>query len=169
MRISRALHLKTSVVLAILVVCPNSAAIASDIEMWLQVRSAKQRVSTKHTEEQPSPTKPQPRPVFTSEEHEELLVSWKATNVSKHETFQDVLIQCVVVSELKPGPTTMPRLKDPVQESALTMDFKPGSSATETFSLKIDRPGTYLVRVETRNMLDKHGHEYFAELDLVRK
>ncbi len=169
MGIIPALQLKTSVVLAISVVCSNSAAIAADIEMSLQVRSATQRVSTKHTEEQPSPTKPQPWPVFTSEEHEDLLVSWNATNVSEHDTFQDVLIHCVIVAELEPGQSTTPGLKDPVKESALTMDFKPGSSASETFSLQIDRPGTYLVRVETRSMLDKHGHEYFAALKLVRK
>jgi hypothetical protein len=169
MRISRALQLKTAVAFAISAVCANSVAIASDIEMSLQMKSAKQRVNVNHTEEQPSSTKPQPRPVFTSEKNEALLVSWKVTNVSKQETFQDVLIYCVVVSELKPGQETPPKLKDPVHESAITMDFKPGSSATGTFSLMIDRPGTYLVRVETRNMLDKHGHEHNAALDLVRK
>jgi hypothetical protein len=169
MRTSHALQLKTSIVLAIFAVYPNSVAIASDFELWLQVKSAKQRISTNHTDEQPSSTKPPQRPVFTSEEHEILFVSWKATNVGDHETFRDVLIYCVVVSEPKPGHATVPPLKDPVQESALTMDFKPGSKASGTFSLVIDQPGTYLVRVETRNMLDKHGHEHYAALDLVRK
>ena len=49
------------------------------------------------------------------------------------------------------------------------MDFKPGNSASGTFSLAIDQPGTYLVRVETRNLLDQHGHDYYVAIDLVRK
>jgi hypothetical protein len=49
------------------------------------------------------------------------------------------------------------------------MDFKPGDSATGEFSLKIDEPGTYLVRVETQNMLDKYDHECYVALDLVRQ
>jgi len=144
-------------------------AVASGLEILLQVRSAKQRVKTTHTELQPSATKPQPRPVLTCGEHENLLVSWKATNTSEKETLQDVIIHCVVVAEQAAGQAKVPPLKDPVQESALTMDFKPGSSATGTFSLVIDRPGAYMVRVETRNMLEKYGHEYYAALDLVRK
>ncbi len=149
----------------------TSVAIASDMELSLQVKSAKQRVSTKHTEEEPSPTKPEPRQVFTSNQQENLLISWKATNVGKQETFEDVLIHCVVVAEKELGQRAMPSLKDndPLQESALTMDFKPGGSASGEFSLVIDKPGIYLIRVETRNMLGKHGHEHYAALDLVRK
>ena len=169
MNVSRAVRLKASLVLAILAVCPTSVVIAADIEMSLQVRSAKQLVSTKHTEEQPATTKPKPRPVLTIRENEDQFVSWEATNASKHDTFRDVLIYCVVVSEREVGQVTMPPLKDPVQESALTMDFKPGSSASGTFSLMIDQPGTYLVRVETRNLLEQHGHDYYVAIDLVRK
>ena len=114
MNVSRAVRLKALLILAILVACPTSVAIAGDMEMALQVRSAKQRVSTKHTEEQPSTTKPKPRPVFTIRENEDLFVSWKATNASKHDTFRDVLIHCVVVAEREAGQAAVPPLKDPV-------------------------------------------------------
>ena len=73
--------------------------------------------------------------------HEDFVVSWKATNGSKGQTFKDVMIHCVVVAEKEPGQLTMPSLKDPTQESALTMDFKPGSAASGKFSLAIDEPG----------------------------
>ncbi len=169
MAIFRQLRLKAPVVLAFHLACLCSAAIASDFEISLQVKSATQQVSTNSTEEQPSPAKPHPRPVFTSESKETLLVSWKATNNAKHATFQDVLIHCLVVAEKEPGQAGLPSLKDPVQESALTMDFKPGDSATGELSLTIDKPGTYLVRIETQNVLDKYGHEHYAALDLVRK
>ena len=169
MAIFRHLCLNASVAFTFSLAGFGSAAIASDFEISLQVKSATQRVSTKSTEEQPSPTKPHPRPVFTTESKETLLVSWTATNNAKQATFQDVLIHCLVVAEKEPGQAGLPNLKDAVQESALTMDFKPGDSATGEFSLVIDEPGTYLVRVETQNMLDKYGHEHYAALDLVRK
>jgi hypothetical protein len=159
---------KSAVVLALQLAYPASAAIASDFEMSLQVKSATQQASVKHTEESPSPNKPQTRPVFTSEPNETLVVTWTATNNAK-ETYQDVLIHCLVVAEKEPGQAALPSLKDTVQESALTMDFKPGDSAKGEFSLAIDAPGAYLVRVETRNMLDKHHHEHYVALDLVRK
>jgi hypothetical protein len=165
----RHLRLKAAVVLAFPLAFLASTVIASDIEMSLQVKSAKQRVSVKHTEEQPSPKKPPPRPVFASKSNETLLVSWTATNSGKKATFEDVVIHCVVVAEKEPGQAVLPSLKDTVQESALTMDFKPGDSATGQFSLVIDQPGTYLVWVETRNMFEKHNHEHYVALDLVCK
>ena len=144
-----------------------SQAIASDMEISIEVRAAQQRVKTTHTEIQPSSKKPQSRPVCAVKPHETFVVSWKATNVGKRETYKDVMIHCVVVAEKELGQTTMPPLKDPVQESALTMDFKPGSSADGKFSLAIAEPGAYLLRVETREMLNTHGHEHYAALDLA--
>jgi hypothetical protein len=144
-----------------------SQAIASDMEISIEVKAGQQRIKTTHTEIQPSSKKPQTRPVCTVKPQENFVVSWKATNVSKRDTFKDVLIHCVVVAEKEIGQTTMPPLKDPVQESALTMDFKPGNSASGKFSLTIAEPGTYLLRVETREMLNTHGHDHYAALDLV--
>ena len=63
--------------------------------------------------------------------------------------------------------TAVRDLKDPLQESALWMDFKPGSMATGKFSVAIAEPGAYLLRVETREMLATHGHEHYAALDLI--
>jgi hypothetical protein len=146
-----------------------SAASAADFEISLQVKSATQQTDAKFTEQQPSPTKPRPRPVFTAKAKETLVISWKATDTTKQTTFQDVLIHCFIVAEKNPGQADLPSMKDPEQESALTMDFKPADIANGEFSLKLDQPGTYLVRVETQNMLDRYGHEYYAALDLICK
>jgi hypothetical protein len=145
----------------------TARATASDMEISIEVKAAQQRVKSTHTEIQPSSNKPQPRPVCTVKPHENFVVSWKATNTGKRETFKDVMIHCVVVAEKEPGQTTMPPLKDPVQESALTMDFKPGATAAGKFSLTIAEPGAYLLRVEAREMLGTHGHDHYAALDLV--
>ena len=148
-------------------VCAPLTALASDMEISIEVKAGSQRVRTTQTEIQPSAKKPHPRPVCTVKAHQDFVVSWKATNVSKRESFKDVTIHCVVVAEKEPGQTTLPPLKDPVQESALWMDFKPGGVASGKFSLAIDEPGAYLLRVETREMLATHGHEHYAALDLI--
>jgi hypothetical protein len=137
------------------------------MEISIEVKASNQRVRTTRTEIQPSQKKPAPRPTCPVKVHQEFVVTWKVTNSSKRETFKDVTIHCVVVAEKEPGQTTMPALRDPAQESALWMDFKPGGTATGNFSLAIDEPGAYLLRVETREMLPTHGHEHYAALDLI--
>ena len=145
----------------------SASAVASDMEISIDVQANGQHVRSARTEIEPSPQKPPARPVCRVKSHEDFVVSWKATNGGKGQTFKDVMIHCVVVAEKEPGQLTMPPLKDPTQESALTMDFKPGSSASGKFSLAIDEPGAYLLRVETREMLNTHGHEHYAAIDLV--
>ena len=88
MEIFHHLRLKVPVVVACHLTFLATTVIASDFEMSLQVKSAKQQADTKHTEEQPSPTKPQSRLVFTTDSKETLLVSWKATNMAKQTTFR---------------------------------------------------------------------------------
>ena len=148
-------------------VCVSASAVASDIELSIDIKANGQHVRSTRTEIEPSPQKPLARPVCRLKLHKDFSVSWKATNGSKRETFKDVMIHCVVVAENEPGQLKVPSLKDPTQEAALTMDFKPGSSASGKFSLTIDEPGAYLLRVETREMLATHGHEHYAAIDLV--
>ncbi len=45
------------------------------------------------------------------------------------------------------------------------MDFKPGAKAGARNTLKVDKPGAYLVRVESRQT--DSDHEHFAAVDLV--
>src|SRR5580698_5599887 len=111
----------------------SASAVASDMEISIDVQANGQHVRSARTEIEPSPQKPPARPVCRVKSHEDFVVSWKATNGGKGQTFKDVMIHCVVVAEKEPGQLTMPPLKDPTQESALTMDFKPGSSASGKF------------------------------------
>jgi hypothetical protein len=45
------------------------------------------------------------------------------------------------------------------------MDFKPGAKAGARNSFKVDKPGVYLIRVESRQT--QSDHEHFAAVDLV--
>jgi hypothetical protein len=153
--------------ISIALACLIADARASDMAISIEVKTPRQRVTSAATEEQPSSKKPATRPICSVRPNQEFVVSWKVSNTAKRNAFKDVMIHCVIVTEKQPGQITMPPLKDPVQESALTMDFKPGSTATGKFSLALDEPGAYLLRVESRNMVDSHGHDHYAALDLV--
>ena len=67
----------------------------------------------------------------------------------------------------KAGQKDLPDLTgdDVVLESAFEMDFKPGAKAGQKNTLRIDKPGVYLVRVETRQT--NSDHEHFSAIDLV--
>ena len=176
MRIRLHLGRIVSSILAVQFALLASAAIAADLEMSLEVKSPQQKVGAKFTEQQPSSAQPHAEAVFTATAHEPLLVSWAATNKTAQTTFPDVLIHLLVApvkapaKNAAPGPKSgAPLAKDAVYESALTMDFAPGDRATGEFSLRLDMPGTYRVRIETRGLLGKYRHEYYAELKLVCK
>ena len=50
-------------------------------------------------------------------------------------------------------------------ETAFDMDFKPGGKAGGRNTVRIDSPGAYLIRVESRQT--GSDHEHFAAIDLV--
>ncbi len=88
------------------------------------------------------------------------------TNVYPHKTLENVVVHFYVAQQTKVGQKELPDLKgDVVTESAFEMDFKPGSKAGQRTKLKIDTPGVYLIRVETRNT--QSDHEHFSAIDLV--
>ena len=95
-------------------------------------------------------------------------VAWTLTNSSPKAEMKNVLVHFFTVREEKLGQRDMPKLtKDVTAESALTMDFAPGDKAKGAMSFTIDRPGFYLVRLETIGA--PVGQECFAALDLVIK
>jgi hypothetical protein len=87
-------------------------------------------------------------------------------NVYPHKTLENVVVHFFIAREKKVGQKELPDLKgDVVMESAFDMDFKPGSKAGQRSTVKIDAPGVYLIRVESRNT--QSDHEHFAAIDLV--
>lgn len=140
----------------------------SDFEIRLQVDSGGKQAQTERTEEYPSLKKPQPRPVVQIPRDQDVKVSWLAQNAGRTETFSDVLVHFFVVAEKKVGQATVPALTaDVAYEGAMTMDFKPGEKADWHFTLRLREPGNYLLRVETKDMKQQHGHDHFAAMDLV--
>jgi hypothetical protein len=107
-----------------------------------------------------------PRPVLKAKVGETIKVQYILTNVYPHKTLADVVVHFFVARQEKAGQKELPDLRgDVVLESAFDMDFKPGGKAGARSNFKIDTPGVYLIRVETRQT--QSDHEHFAAIDLV--
>jgi|HubBroStandDraft_6_1064221.scaffolds.fasta_scaffold212289_2 hypothetical protein len=148
----------------------TGAAVASEFEIRLDLKSDGHETRTERTEESPARSRKQTRPVMEIGQNVPIVLSWHAENTDKSDAYEDVLMHFFVVEEKRVGQADVPKLSaGVVYEGALTMDFRPHDKTDWRMTLKIPDTGTYLVRVETIGMAAKHGHEHFAAIDLVIK
>ena len=121
---------------------------------------------TAHVDQTPPESGKNPRPVLRARAGEPIKVQWVLTNVYPHKTLRDVVVHFYIARQERVGQKTLPPLGDDVVvETAFDMDFKPGAKAGARTTVRIDQPGVYLVRVETRQT--GSDHEHFAAIDLV--
>jgi hypothetical protein len=107
-----------------------------------------------------------PRPVVKARVGDPIKIHWLFTNIYPHKTLENVVVHFFIVRAAKVGQKELPELKDDVVlEAAFDMDFKPGGKAGQRNTLRIDTPGVYLIRVESRQT--QSDHEHFAAIDLV--
>jgi hypothetical protein len=126
---------------------------------------------TVHTETAGLGVKPKPRAVLEIQARDKLTIKWTLTNTAPKDTVKDVLVHFYAVKIAKQGDPPPPKLdKDVLLETALTMDFKPKDKTEGELSLQVDKPGVYLLRLETIGAaVGADGHEHFANLDLVAR
>lgn len=121
---------------------------------------------TAHVDQTPPASGKNPRPVVKAKVGDAIKIEWHFQNVYPHKTLKDVVVHFYVARQEKVGQKDLPRLGDDVTlETAFEMDFKPGAKAGARGTLRIDSPGVYLVRVESRQT--DSDHEHFAAIDLV--
>jgi hypothetical protein len=107
-----------------------------------------------------------PRRVIKAKVNDPIRIQYLLTNVYPHKTLENVVVHFFIARQQKVGQKELPDLKgDVVMESAFDMDFKPGSKAGQRSTIKIEAPGVYLIRIETRNT--QSDHEHFAAIDLI--
>ena len=116
-------------------------------------------------------SRPKSRAVIEGMAGKDLTVSWSVRNSSKLTMFKDVTVHFFAVKIGKAGQQEVPRLdKNVPAESALSMDFKPKDKSEGELTFAIEKPGTYLLRIETLGAAQGGKiQEYFAALDLVIK
>lgn len=106
-----------------------------------------------------------PRPQFSVKAGTPLIIEFLLTNQFPHETIDGVTVRYFVVRTSKLGAKEYLDPKNgAVTLGTVNVDFKPQCRVGARFNLRIDEPGTYLVRVETQNT--KSDHEHFAAIDL---
>jgi hypothetical protein len=143
----------------------SSVARAEHAKINLDV-SAPGGQQTAFMDQTPPESGKNPRPVLKVKVGEAIKVQYLLTNVYPHKTLENVVVHFFIAKEQKVAQKELPDLRgDVVLETAFDMDFKPGGKAGARTTVRIDTPGVYLVRVETKNT--QSDHEHFAAIDLV--
>jgi hypothetical protein len=155
--------------LGLLLLClTHSRARADHLSLELTVQTSA-KTKTADADIAAIGVKPKARGVLEAGLGKALTVKYSVTSTAKKDTAKDVVIHFFVVKIDKVGQTAVPKLdKDVAVESAVTMDFKPKDKAKGEMSFTIEKPGVYLLRLETIGAAQGvDGHEHFAALDLV--
>jgi hypothetical protein len=142
-------------------------SLAEHAKISLDVSSSGEQV-TAFVDQTPPEHGKNPRPVLKVKAGKPIKIQWMFTNTYPNKTLENVVIHFYIAKEEKAGQHPTPDLSveaNVVFESAIEMDFKPGAKAGARNNLKIDKPGTYLVRIESRQT--NSDHEHFAAIDLV--
>lgn len=97
-----------------------------------------------------------------------ITVKWKLVNVDPKATIKDVTVHFYAAQAENAGQAAIKNLgKAVVAESALNMDFTPKETNEGELNFSIDKPGLYLLRLETIGAVaGPGGHEEFAALDV---
>ncbi len=161
--------LRISKVLVVFLALQTGQSFAAEhAKITLDVSTGKDK-ETAFVDQTPPDSGKNPRPVLHANAGETIKVEWVFANIYPHKTIENAILHFYVAKEAKVGQKDLPDLDEKtgyvVVETAFEMDFKPNGRAKGKHSFKIDKPGTYLVRLETRNT--DSDHEHFAAIDLV--
>jgi hypothetical protein len=133
------------------------------ITLDVSTSTAKQ---TAHVDQTPPDSGKNPRPVLKVNAGESIKVQYMLTNVYPHKTLENMVVHFYIARQERIGQKELPVIDDDVVlETAFDIDMKPGAKAGQRNILRIDKPGVYLIRVETKQT--KSDHEHFAAIDLV--
>ena len=138
---------------------------AEHAKINLDVSTGRDNVSA-FVDQTPPESGKNPRPVIKATVNEPIRVQYLLTNVYPHKTLENVVVHFFIAPQKKVGQKELPDVKgDVVMETAFDVDLKPGAKAGQRSTVKIDTPGVYLIRIETKNT--QSDHEHFAAIDLV--
>jgi hypothetical protein len=156
---------------ALLVLFVGSGPIAAHrsiehAKIELNVVSASGQV-TAFMDQTPPPSGKNPRPVLQAKVNQRIKIDYMFVNDYPTKTLKDVVIHFYVAPIEKVGQKETPTLSEEslIIETAHDLDLRPGGRTGGRAVLRIDRPGVYLVRVESQNTAS--DHEHFAAIDLV--
>lgn len=123
--------------------------------------------ATAHMDQTPPQSGKNPRPVVKAKAGDPIKIHYMFTNTYPNKTINDVVVHFYIVRIDAAGDKEIPTLEGDrlVLETAHDLDMRPGGHTGGRATLKVDQPGVYLVRIESRNT--QSDHEHFAAIDLV--
>jgi hypothetical protein len=136
-------------------------------DITLRVRTAQGQAEA-HMDTTPPIGGLNPRPVATARAGDDIRVAWAMKSGFPHGVMRAVTVHFFVVREALVGQKPVPDPAGPagIADNSFSMDFAPGAGASGMMRLRIMDPGSYLVRVQSENTYQEHGHEHFAAIDL---
>jgi len=144
-----------------------SPALAEHAKVRLDVETPRE-TTTAFVDQTPPPSGKTPRPVARAKVGEALKIRYMLENVYPHQTLESVVVHFYVARIGQVGQKELPDVDGgdgTALETAFDLDLRPGAQTGGRATLRLDRPGVYLVRVESRNT--GSDHEHFAAIDLV--
>lgn len=88
-----------------------------------------------------------------------LNVQWSVLNPDKGGSIPDVTLHLSLNRNAKSE-------ADKIYESALVMDFEPGSKGSAELLIQVPSAGSYVLKIETIGAATKLGREYSAAIDV---
>lgn len=143
-----------------------SPALAEHFDFDLSIQTPKEKTSTQTADTDPPPQGTGPRLVCHAAKGDPLIFQFFMNSNFPHNAIKAVTVRYYITPEEKVGQNTVPaRGGDTVLEGYFTMDFKPKTGRVGLRQLlHIDKPGVYLVRVQSEN--SDSDHEHFVAIDL---
>jgi hypothetical protein len=140
---------------------------AEHFDFTLTVEGAAGRVEA-HSDDDPPAEGLNPRPVFHGKVGEVLYWQFFMTDAKPHDPFPRLKVRYYLIPQARAGERPAAGSKEtPLLEGEFTLDMKFKNRVGLRQRFHVDRPGRYLLRVETAN---SHGdHEHFSAADLEIK
>jgi hypothetical protein len=117
-------------------------------------------------DDDPPPMGRKPREVIHVKAGEPLVFQFFMHSNFPHDTIKQVGVLYFIAPQEKVGQTALPPHDDAILQGHFTMDFKPETGQVGVRQqFRIEKPGVYLVRVESENSAS--DHEHFSAIDIV--
>jgi len=158
--------------LAILIVVALAVAPAGvraeHFDMFVSLRTTEGAEARSSWDTEPPAGGVNERPALRARAGEPITAEWLMRSAYPHGVMKGVIVRFYVVREDAVRQKELPPRETPrVVESEFTMDFLPDFATKGMLIFRVDQPGAYLVRMESKETLAGHGHEHFSALDLV--
>ncbi|HZL38050.1 MAG TPA: hypothetical protein VFC78_22230 [Tepidisphaeraceae bacterium] len=150
-------------VLAVLLFCGSARAEHFNIDLTV---TGKTDSASASADTSPPAQGRHPRPVCHAKVGEDLVLQFFFSSNFPHNVLHKVTVRFYVAPEKKAAQDAPADRENAVTQGHFVMDFKPDTGKVGLRQrLKIDKPGVYLVRVESEN--SDSDHEHFSAIDLV--